>query len=148
MFSKNTILIVFIAVFVINKSYNTLFGAKLNGIGEFFDTEIDFIMGKFNGTEFSSKRTLIQRVNFLQTLAKQFFGVVVSPLNMENWETRNESVILMDIMKRSFSRLVIGDVALFNVFKLSEDEVIQFHNIHDTVNRTLQDIDRILNKLP
>lgn len=147
MFSRSTILIVFIAVFKVQRSYNSLFGTKLNGIGEFFDTEVDFIMGKLNGTEFSRKRTLIQRVAFLEILSNQFYAVVSSALNMKNMETRNQSVVLIDILKRSFSRLVIGDISLCKVFKLSDNDTKRYHEIHDSVNRTLQRIDQRLNTI-
>lgn len=148
MFPTNTKSIILIALFIIHKSNNSLFGSKLNGIGDFFETEVDFIMGKLNGTDFSPKRSLLQRVDFLKKLANQFYGVVKSPLNMKNVETRNQSTVLMDILKDSFSRLVICNSSLYNVFKLSDEDISRFHEIHQTVNKRLQQIDQMLSKYP
>lgn len=147
MLSENTKLVVFVGLLVVHKSHNSLFGSKLNGIGEFFTTEIDFIMGKLNGTEFSPKRTLIQRVDFLKILANQFYNLVKSPLNMENAETKAQSIELMDILRRAFSRLFIDDTSLYSVFKLSDDDVRNYHEIHENVNRTLKETDEMLNKI-
>lgn len=147
MLSRCTKLVVFVGLFIVHKSYNSLFGTKLNGIGEFFDTEVDFIMGKLNGTEFSPKRTLIQRVDFLKILANQFHSLVKSPLNMENVETKAQSIELMAILQRAFSKLVIDDTSLYSVFRLSEDDVRIYHEIHENVNRTLQEINQMLNKI-
>lgn len=147
MLSGNTKLVVFVGLLVVHKSHNSLFGSKLNGIGEFFTTEIDFIMGKLNGTEFSPKRTLIQRVDFLKILSNQFYNLVKSPLNMENAETKAQSIELMDILRRAFSRLFIDDISLYSVFKLSDDDVRKYHEIHENVNRTLKETDEMLNKI-